>query len=874
MRSINSYDQKIKLFIRILAIILQAFLFFTILSSYLNSKLTTFYEMTESQNRCYCKGINTLSMKIDNLFYLLDNSGAIQLCSNNYLLRNQTETIKEYDKIKTLLSNSVLANRYFSGYYVIGKNSNQFSFYKQNDIFSGMETCSLEYSKLINDNQFNEFSKNYQKLHIFNKNNYKDIPVDDYMKKQYHQMLNNLDGQIVYTTIYKDVFCIIVINRQYLEALFEDAKLINTSVAILNNQKEIIFLKSNDDSFVKNIQNQLTNNYFIYSINLCTLITTSKISYTFTDICFILLMLLCCILIILWAFHVAKKYATEIIEPYRVLKGFFGLNYTSDSIEEFDYLNYNYTSKKRSDISKNIFKAFALAILIPSLFSSVLYLTSLNLTTQYFIKDKTTSAHLHLVQEFYDIFDFYISSTTSETNTTNDYSEQSKLKYTVELDSNFSLIRQPFASLNYTSSSKFNKQLKNALKNTKVTGTLININSDLFGEHALASVYRIENNRYLCKIFKLESFGNIILDTNIGFVILDQDSNIVTQNVNINDVEKAKLIHGDKNKIIHKTEMEGFNWTLYSFSEYAKIKSSIYGIITFDIIVILTFLLIILLIAWQYSTKFMRPLERIKAAMAEVNENNQLQPVVSNEIEEILTVYNKMVKHIKKITDDKIQLMQKEEKMNTLKIRAELNALQQQINPHFLYNTLEMINLNVLSHGDINTSKIIGTLSKIFRYAVSSATETVLLSEEIENSKNYLSIWAARFPDRYEFIWDIDEETQNISTLKLILQPLLENCLYHAFENVTSHCTIRISSKIQDNLVIITVNDNGCGIKKEQLDTLQAKLANEDFDLKGKGIGLCNINKRLKLFYGESAGVSIESERGKGTNVEIKFPLM
>lgn len=862
------------MFIRILAIIVQVFLFFTASGSYFNSKFTTHHEITEGQKRYYCKSIDNLLVKIDNLFYLLDNSGAIKLCSDNSALRNPIETMEEYNKIKTILSNSVLSNRYFSGYYIIGKNTNQFSFYKINDEFSEIGTCLLEYSKLINNNQYNGFSKNYQKIHIFDKSDYKDISIDEHMQEQYNHMLNTLDGQIVYTTLHKDTLCIIVINPQYLDTLFEDAKLTNTSVALVNKQNNVLYIKSDSNSFIDTIQNQLPNHYFKYSTDMCTLITDSGINYTLTDISFIILMFVCCILIILWAFHVSKKYATAILEPYRVLKGFFGLNYTSDTIEEFDYLDYHYPTKKRSDISKNIFKAFVFAILLPSSLSAILYLISLNLTTQHFIEEKTSVIHLHLVQEFYDNFDFYISSTNSNFNVNSENSEYSRLKYTVVLDNNFSLISQPFATLDYMSSSNFNKQLKNALKDSPVTGTLINISSDLFGDHALASVYHTENNKYLCKIFKSETFGNVIADTDIGFAILDKYGNIVTQNVNMNDAEKQKVINGDKHKIIYKTEMSGFNWSLYSFSEYNKVKSSVYSTIIIDIIAILTFLLIILLIAWRYSTRFLRPLERIKAAMAEVEADNQLKHLETNEIEEILTVYNKMVKHIKKITDEKIQLTHEEEKINILKIRAELNAFQQQINPHFLYNTLEMINLNVLNLGDINTSKVIGTLSKIFRYAISSSTETVLLSEEIENSKNYLSIWAARFPDRYEFIWDIDVETQGIHTLKLILQPLMENSLYHAFDNVTTHCIIRISAQIQDDFVIITVTDNGRGIEQADLDKIRAKLLSKDIDLKGKGIGLCNIYKRLKLFYGESADILIDSEYGKGTSVHIKFPLI
>ena len=100
----------------------------------------------------------------------------------------------------------------------------------------------------------------------------------------------------------------------------------------------------------------------------------------------------------------------------------------------------------------------------------------------------------------------------------------------------------------------------------------------------------------------------------------------------------------------------------------------------------------------------------------------------------------------------------------------------------------------------------------------------------------------------------------------------MENCLFHAFKNVTSDCIIEISAEIQDDFVTITVTDNGSGIDQEALEGIKRKLSDKNTDLNGKGIGLCNIYKRLKLFYGESADILIDSEPGKGTNVQIKFP--
>ena len=392
----------------------------------------------------------------------------------------------------------------------------------------------------------------------------------------------------------------------------------------------------------------------------------------------------------------------------------------------------------------------------------------------------------------------------------------------------------------------------------------------MFGDNALGSVYKTDDGTYLLTIFKSETIGSVIPENDTEFMLIDSNGNIVAQNSYIKPEEKEKIISGSRSKFVYQKDFSDFGWTLYSFSDFARIKSGIYTTITTDIIAILVFLLAILIAAWIYSARFMRPLERIKNSMSS-DAPEHTAVTETNEIEEVLNVYNKMVEHIKQITDDKVHLAREEEKVNALKIKAELNALQQQINPHFLYNTLEMINLNVLKLGDISTSKVIGKLSKIFRYAISTTTETVYLFSEIENTQNYMSIWDVRFPGRYEFLWDIDEDTRNVKSLKLILQPIIENCFFHAFNDVTEYCSIKISTFIEDDFTVINIKDNGCGIEQKTIDELYKKFSSENLDLTGRGIGICNVYKRLKLFYGDSADITIQSEAGYGTCIQIRF---
>lgn len=865
----NTYYYRIKIFFIFLAAVSQAFLVLTTSASYLNAKISTYNILKSQQNSFYRDEMNMLCVKTDNLLYVLENSGALKFCSDNSVFAPLEETQKRYNNIKSNLSNSSLSSRYFSGYYLLGKNKNQISFKKSGNEFSDPGTLNLHYERFINDYAVNNFTKNYQKLFLFDKNDFKDIKVDKSIQRDYNEMLDTLEGKIVYFTLEKDVFCIFIVNPQFFETVFSNTDVSNSSVAIFNSSGNLFYEKGD---LGKDITAADINNakFHTYTTDQYMLVTSSHLKFTLYDLLFFGSMLIICILIILWAIYVSKLYADKIIEPYRIFKGFFDLNYKTEDLEEIDYLNMS-SGKKRSDISKNILRALMGAIIIPTILSSAVYLTALNFFSDRFIENRMSDSHIHLTQKLYDTFDFYLISAGIYDNS-GASGQLSRMRYTVMLDENFSLNIQKYDKLNYISSSLFNRQIKQLKNMPNADGTLIYIDSDLFGDNALASIHKSEKNTYTLNVFKYETMGSIVPDSNTEFMLLDADNHIISQNLSVDDEEKQKIIDGDRKKVIHKTKFEDFNWTLYSFSDISVIKKDIYSIIYMDITAILTFLLFIMIFSWIYSSKFMTPLERIKTAMSEANTtDNNIITNDSNEIEEVLNVYNKMVRHIKKMTKDKIDLVCKEEQANALKSRAELNALQQQINPHFLHNTLEMINLSVLKTGDISTSKLVGKLSKIFRYAISSVTETVFLYEEIENTKNYMSVWNTRFPNRYEFIWDVDDSLLNTKVLKLIMQPIMENCFFHAFNDSMTNCVIKTQICYENDYLYITVSDNGSGMSRDKIKQLYDKFSDDSPDFNSKGIGIWNVYKRLKLYYGDSASITVTANENTGTAIQIKF---
>lgn len=206
--------------------------------------------------------------------------------------------------------------------------------------------------------------------------------------------------------------------------------------------------------------------------------------------------------------------------------------------------------------------------------------------------------------------------------------------------------------------------------------------------------------------------------------------------------------------------------------------------------------------------------------------------------------------------------------------KAQLTALQAQISPHFLFNTLENIRWRVMEicKGDNEVSRIILNLSELLRFSLESDQPLVTIEEEIRNTKLYIEILQLRYEDRLKVIWDIDEEANSCTIVKVSLQPIIENAVYHGIKPLRKPGVISIGVYKRDNKVIIQIKDNGVGIGEEDVDRLNKDMR-EKYILQEDHIGIRNVNQRLKLLMGDDAGIEISSERNAGTTVTLKLPV-
>ncbi len=204
--------------------------------------------------------------------------------------------------------------------------------------------------------------------------------------------------------------------------------------------------------------------------------------------------------------------------------------------------------------------------------------------------------------------------------------------------------------------------------------------------------------------------------------------------------------------------------------------------------------------------------------------------------------------------------------------KSELDALQSQINPHFLYNTLESITWMIEGEQNDKAVFMVTQLAKLFRISLSSGRTVISVADELQHAKSYMNIQNQRYQEQVSVTFDIEPEVLQYSIVKLVLQPLLENSLNYAVGNLDDAGEIKITGKLVEGTVILSVSDNGLGMSQEQVASLLAD--DGKIPKMGSGVGLVNVNKRLQLFFGKDYGLLIESQLDEGTTVSIVIPAV
>lgn len=283
--------------------------------------------------------------------------------------------------------------------------------------------------------------------------------------------------------------------------------------------------------------------------------------------------------------------------------------------------------------------------------------------------------------------------------------------------------------------------------------------------------------------------------------------------------------------------------------------------------ILLLLMIIIFILAYVASVRSYSPLNEIISFL-----DNSQPPADSIEEEdknELMYIINSIQTHI----NDKTKMAEiLEERMKLLR-KSQYDMLQTQINPHFLYNTLETINWMAynMSNSENPVSKSLINLASFFRNTLTSGY-FVSIENEIKYTKEYVNILALRYGDLFDIEWDIDESILSYTIIKICLQPIIENAVYHGIKQKNDKGLIKIKGLCDNNNIILIVSDDGIGIEKDDLDELNKTLSETSFTNEKSHIGLSNVNQRIKIIFGDSYGIHVESTVGVGTDVYVTIP--
>jgi two-component system sensor histidine kinase YesM len=276
--------------------------------------------------------------------------------------------------------------------------------------------------------------------------------------------------------------------------------------------------------------------------------------------------------------------------------------------------------------------------------------------------------------------------------------------------------------------------------------------------------------------------------------------------------------------------------------------------------------------AWLISASIYRPIKKLHDVTTIITKNDLQALVNSDNVDEITELgnnFNIMIGRIKELLNAKVK------EQENLK-KAELKALQAQINPHFLYNTLDTIVWMAEANKTHQVIEIVRALSSFFRIALSKGKDWISIRQEIEHVSSYLTIQKMRYRDILDYKIEVDEDLLDGTILKLTLQPLVENALYHGIKNKRNGGTIVVrAQRVGADLVRLEVQDDGVGFTPYKLAQIRDVLNDDsgEISLTEGGFGLANVNKRIKLYYGKQYGLYVQSEYLGGTQVVVRIPL-
>lgn len=383
---------------------------------------------------------------------------------------------------------------------------------------------------------------------------------------------------------------------------------------------------------------------------------------------------------------------------------------------------------------------------------------------------------------------------------------------------------------------------------------------------------RLEPLEDICRSVTLGDNGYLYILDDSGNIIYHPEQKLMSlELISEENILSEDTQSEDQSMVLAQT-IEGTNWKLtasVTSDDVAKYSTAFISRVTWVVIALMAG---VLLVALWLSMRIVQPLTDIQVSMQRIERNlddNRMSLPEEGfaEYASLAHSYNVMLRRIRGLMQETVD---RQEQLR----RMEIGALQEQINPHFLYNTLDSI-VRVMETGRTPEAiEMVQALAKLFRLSINNGDYFLTVEQEMDYARNYLTIQQVRYKKRFKYELYMDENIKDLPCPKIILQPLIENSLKHGMSDMPG-CTLIVRARQEGYNIVLSVEDDGLGIPPEKLKKLQEMLRDDSNIMVKKsryGIGLRNTNRRIKLLYGSDYGLTIESEVEERTCVTITFP--
>ena len=327
-----------------------------------------------------------------------------------------------------------------------------------------------------------------------------------------------------------------------------------------------------------------------------------------------------------------------------------------------------------------------------------------------------------------------------------------------------------------------------------------------------------------------------------------------------------ETFEGEHRKVIVNT-ISYTGWKLVGVIPYSTFTSGMLNMRYFVGMLMLLTAMMLVVINRVVSVGISRPILRLNDSVREYEAGEKPEIYIGGSLEIRHLGYS-----IQKSYEQIDSLMKKIVLEQNERRKSELDALQSQINPHFLYNTLESITWMIEGERNDEAAFMITQLARLFRISLSKGRTVITVADELQHARSYMNIQKIRYKNAFSVVFDVDQEVCSCCTVKLILQPILENAINYGVSGMDDCGEIRVTGRLEDGNVILSVTDNGIGMSEEQVALILTDSSR--MHKRGSGVGLVNVNNRIRLLFGGEYGLTVESEPDEGTTVYVRIPAV